>query len=98
MYGKVSELCLFGDKGFEKSAFPSLKLLEVLKGTAVYTPIEFVGLVLNICVLSNPIVAKAVVSEMEIIVDASCIASVDSQIHEMALDVKESFQIAVIHR
>ena len=60
--------------------------------------IELVGLVSNICVISNACVLQAKYPEARIIVDASLTASMDPVMHEKVLDVLEGFQVKVINR
>ena len=60
--------------------------------------IELVGLVSNICVVSNACVLQAKYPEARIIVDASLTASMDPGMHEKVLDVLEGFQVKVINR
>ena len=60
--------------------------------------IELVGLVSNICVISNACVLQAKYPEARIIVDAKLTASMDPVIHEKVLDVLAGFQVKVINR
>ena len=60
--------------------------------------IELVGLVSNICVVSNACVLQARYPEARIIVDAKLTASMDPLMHEKVLDVLEGFQVKVINR
>ncbi len=60
--------------------------------------IELVGLVSNICVVSNAAVLQAKYPEATIIVDASCTDSFDNNLHEKVLDVLAGFQVKVINR
>ena len=60
--------------------------------------IELVGLVSNICVVSNAVVLQSKYPEATIIVDASCTDSFDKALHEKVLDVLEGFQVKVINR
>ncbi len=60
--------------------------------------IELVGLVSNICVISNACVLQARYPEARIIVDAKLTASMDPVMHEKVLDVLEGFQVQVINR
>ena len=60
--------------------------------------IELVGLVSNICVISNACVLQAKYPEARIIVDAALTASMDPGMHEKVLDVLEGFQVKVINR
>ena len=60
--------------------------------------IELVGLVSNICVISNAVVLQSKYPEATIIVDASCTDSFDKSLHEKVLDVLSGFQVKVINR
>lgn len=60
--------------------------------------IELVGLVSNICVVSNAVVMQSRYPESTIIVDASCVDSFDKEMNEKVLDVLASFQVKVINR
>ncbi len=60
--------------------------------------IELVGLVSNICVVSNAAVLQAKYPQARIIVDAALTASFDPAMNEKVLDVMESFQVKVINR
>ena len=60
--------------------------------------IELVGLVSNICVVSNAVVLQSKYPEATIIVDASCTDSFDKSLHEKVLDVLSGFQVKVTGR
>ncbi len=60
--------------------------------------IELVGLVSNICVVSNCAVLQGKYPEATILVDASCTDSFDKELHAKVLDVMEGFQVRVINR
>ena len=60
--------------------------------------IELVGLVSNICVVSNAVVLQSRYPEATILVDAACTDSFDKDLHEKVLDVLASFQVRVINR
>jgi len=60
--------------------------------------IELVGVVTNICVISNAIVLKTMYPEVKIIVDAKACASPDRDLHDKALDILEGLHITVINR
>ena len=60
--------------------------------------IELVGLVSNICVVSNAVVLQSKYPEATIIVDATCTDSFDKALHEKVLDVLAGFQVKVINR
>ena len=60
--------------------------------------IELVGLVSNICVVSNAVVLQSKYPEATIIVDAACTDSFDKELHEKVLDVLAGFQVKVTGR
>ncbi len=60
--------------------------------------IELVGLVSNICVVSNAVVLQSRYPEATILVDARCTDSFDKGLHEKVLDVLEGFQVKVVNR
>lgn len=60
--------------------------------------IELVGLVSNICVVSNAVVLQSKYPEATITVDAACTDSFDKAMHQKVLDVMEGFQVKVINR
>ncbi len=60
--------------------------------------IELVGLVSNICVVSNAVVLQSKYPEATITVDAGCTDSFDKALHEKVLDVLAGFQVKVIGR
>ncbi|MCI1944430.1 cysteine hydrolase family protein [Clostridium luticellarii] len=97
LYGKIAKLCDESSRCFEKPTFGSIELAEFLKKNG-YDSVELVGVVSNICVISNAVLAKAALPEAEIIVDASCTASNDDSLNEKAFDVMEGMQIKVINR
>lgn len=93
LYGKIKNL-LDGKRCFEKNTFPSLELGKYLEGKD-YDAIELCGLVSNICVISNAVIAKAACPEAEIIVDSRLTASADDNLHQKALDVMKGLHITV---
>ena len=60
--------------------------------------IELVGLVSNICVVSNAVVLQSKYPEATILVDAQCTDSFDKGLHEKVLDVLAGFQVKVFNR
>ena len=60
--------------------------------------VELVGLVSNICVVSNAVVLQSKYPEATIIVDAACTDSFDKGLNEKVLDVLSGFQVKVINR
>ncbi len=97
LYGKLSEYRTSSAPCFEKPTFPSLELGNYLRKQG-YDLIEIVGIVSNICVLSNAVIAKAALPDAHIVVDASCTAGFDPVLHEKALDVMAGLHIEVTNR
>lgn len=96
LYGKTGESCTSDDKFFEKITFGSDRLYEYLKKTQ-YSKIVFAGVVTNICVISNVVLARTAQPETDICVDASCVASNDETLNDAALNVMKSLQVEIIN-
>ena len=96
LYGCVLELSE-GCRKFEKGTFGSDQLFFYLEESE-FDSIELVGLVSNMCVLVNAVLAKTALPEALIIVDAACTDSFSPQLHEETLDVLESIQVTVTNR
>ncbi len=94
LYGETGRHRRESDLCFEKTTFGSDELYEHLKRTP-YARIELVGVVSNICVLSNAVLAHTAQPETDLVVDRTCVASNDEQLQEAALCVMESMQIRV---
>jgi nicotinamidase-related amidase len=94
LFGQVGELLQETDQCFYKPAFGSGELFEYLKATP-FQSIELAGLVSNICVIANAILAKTAQPDTPIIVDPCCTASHDSKLHAAALEVMAGLQIKV---
>ncbi|MBZ3935903.1 cysteine hydrolase family protein [Methanimicrococcus blatticola] len=73
------------------------KMLDLLQkvGADIET-IEMVGLVTNMCVLSNVCVFQAAWPNAQIIVDGSLCASFDPVLHQKTLDILEGMQVKVV--
>lgn len=107
LYGRLPDMVRNDDHVFLKQTFGSSELFERLLeiqrtadeiGMQAFESIELVGLVSNICVISNAVIAKTACPEVPVIVDASCTASFDPILHEKCLDVMEGLQIQVVNR
>jgi nicotinamidase-related amidase len=96
LYGRVAGLKADEDKVFLKNTFGSGELFEYLKTADRYESIELVGLVSNICVIANGVLAKTAQPETTVIVDTACTASFDEKLHNAALDVMKGLQIEVV--
>lgn len=83
-----------GEKEFHKPTFGSADLFDYLRENA-YESIELVGLVSNICVLSNAILAKTAQPETPVSVPAELTASHDPVLHEAALKVLAGVQVHI---
>ena len=94
LFGQTAGQIQDGDRCFFKRSFGSDELYEYLKEVS-FEHIEIVGVVSNICVISNAILAKTAQPETPIIVDAACTASHDPSLHKAALEVMRGLQIKV---
>ncbi len=97
LHPDVEDVKRADERIFEKTTFPSLGLGNHLE-TRSFETIELVGLVSNICVLSNAVIAKAALPDARIVVDAAATASFDDDLHEKALDVLEGLHVQVTNR
>ena len=96
LYGTVAGAKGETDLVFSKPTFGSLELGDYLRQHKdEYESVEFVGVVTNICVVSNVVMAKAAMPEVPQMVDASLVAGFDEKLHEEALDVMESIHVRV---
>lgn len=59
--------------------------------------IELVGLVSNICVVSNAVVLQSRYPNAQIVVDAALTASFDPALHAAVLAVLKGLQVEVLH-
>ena len=93
---KVAEV-IRGSQIINKPTFGSTELADVIKKISEKEDIsiELVGLCTDICVVSNAMLLKAAMPEVEISVDASCCAGVTPEKHEAALETMRSCQIKV---
>ncbi|MGN1339434.1 MAG: cysteine hydrolase family protein [Oscillospiraceae bacterium] len=95
LYGRVAGAVLPEDVVIEKPAFGSLELADYLRRLSP-EEVELCGLVTDICVVSNAIIAKAALPESRILVDCAACATADPAAHENALAVMRGVQIDVI--
>ena len=90
---------LIEDEAFEKETFGSRCLAKILKSyhkkDEKIESITLIGLCTDICVISNAMVLKAFLPEVEIIVDAACCAGVTPESHKRALETMQVCQIKV---
>lgn len=95
LYGGIADAVLSEDVVIEKPAFGSLELADYLRRLSP-EEVELCGLVTDICVVSNAVIAKAALPESRIVVDSTACASADPSAHENALAVMRGVQIDVI--
>lgn len=82
----------------KKPTFGSLELAKKLKALEHHYGVEsitLVGVVTNMCVISNAVIAKAACPEAEIIIKKDLVDSFDKELHQKALDVMESMQMTI---
>lgn len=82
----------------KKTTFGSERLIQLLKDIAGAEPcrIEIGGVVTNMCVISNAVIAKAALPEADIVINSELCASFDEHLHNAALSVMASMQMTVI--
>ncbi|MGN1317948.1 MAG: cysteine hydrolase family protein [Lachnospirales bacterium] len=90
---------LGGAKIIDKETFGSLKLCEILKeeNKKEEIEIELIGLCTDICVVSNAILLKAYMPEINIKVDAKCCAGVTPESHRASLETMKMCQIEILN-
>lgn len=82
----------------KKPTFGSMKLADILMnriGADNIESITLVGVVTNMCVISNAVIAKAACPEAEIIIKKDLVDSFDKELHQKALDVMASMQMNI---
>lgn len=96
IYGKIKEI----SKNYpciEKETFASKELLHFIENKPfIYESIEICGLVSDICVISNAIIAKAASPKSKILVDKKATSSANLQMQEMVFKVMQNLHIEVI--
>ncbi len=82
----------------DKTTFASVELAGMLKAenNKEALEIELVGLCTDICVISNALILKALMPEVNIKVDSKCCAGVTPDSHKMALETMKMCQIDII--
>ena len=85
----------------QKPTFGSLGLINVINDLVESTDgesgvtLEFTGVVTNICVISNAVVAKATAPDANIIVNKGLCASNDPELEQKAYDILRNLHIEV---
>jgi len=102
LYGKVSDFANlentfhYEKEGFGISPKDMIKIANEI-GEDI-EEIEIVGIVTNMCVISNVVMFQSQYRNVDIVVDGSLCASFDDGLHEKALDVIEALQVKVMNR
>ena len=94
LYKSVAGYEKYAKKVYEKTTFGSLELARDVTDEN-YDEIILVGLVTNICILSNALLLKAALPEAEVIVLQDGVNSYDRDLHRKTLDVLRGTQIIV---
>lgn len=84
------------DKVFDKPTFGSVELAEYLREKTGLKEVVLVGLCTDICVISNAMLIKAYLPEVEVSVIERCCAGVTSDSHKNALEAMKMCQINVV--
>lgn len=99
LYGKTADTAREAEKKgavfLKKGQFGSLELADLLK-KGEFDEIEICGLVSNICVVSNALIAKAACPEARVVVDSNATSCFDPEANEAALNVMRSCQVEVV--
>lgn len=97
LYGQVGKNFKPEDKVFLKSTFGSGELFDFLRGSG-YNSVELVGVVTDICVISNAVLARTALPEADIIVDAACTSAADPEKLNAAFSVLKSIHTIILNR
>ena len=95
LFGKVADAVCEGDIVIKKPSFGSMELADLLKKCS-FDEVELCGLVTDICVISNAVIAKAALPESRIVVDGNACGTADPEAHKRALDSMRGVQIEVL--
>ena len=81
---------------FDKPSFGSVALAEYLQAQKELESVTLIGLCTDICVISNALLIKAFLPEVEISVIEKCCAGVTPQSHQNALEAMKMCQIKIV--
>lgn len=95
VFGKTASFLPKAERVFEKATFGSLELGNHLREKN-YDRVELAGLVSNICVISNAVIAKAALPFGEVAVCRGLTDSYDKDLHKKTLDVLLGMQIDLV--
>ncbi len=94
-YEIVEELADYADIIVNKETFGSIKLAEYCKKED-YKVISLLGVCTDICVISNALIIKAQMPNVQVNVYKDCCAGVTPELHQNALNVMKSCQINIL--
>ena len=94
LYGSVLEMSL-PHKVFEKETFGSSKLFDYLKENN-YSTVALCGVVTNICVISNAVIAKSALPNAEIVIYKDLVASNDEVMEEKAFEIMKNLHMNIV--
>ena len=83
---------------FEKGTFGSVDLAQYIVNQykqGNVESVELIGVCTDICVISNALLIKAYLPELQIYVDSACCAGVTTEKHNAAIETLKSCQIIV---
>lgn len=92
---KLASLRTDGMKVFDKPTFGSVELAAYLKENKELEQVTLIGLCTDICVISNALLIKANLPEVEVTVIEKCCAGVTPQSHKNALEAMKMCQIKI---
>lgn len=95
LYGKVAKAVNPEDTLIYKHSYGSLELGYLLREKG-YESVELCGLVTDICVLSNGVIARTALPESRIIVDSRACAGGDISAHKRGLETMRGLRIDII--
>lgn len=88
-----------GYDAFDKETFGSVDLAKYVSDKykeGKVKEVELVGVCTDICVISNAMLIKAFVPELDVKVDSKCCAGVTVESHENALNAMKACQIEIV--
>lgn len=94
IYGKTASYINKAKAIFEKPTFPSLELANYLRENP-YDEVYLVGLVTNICIISNAVMVKAALPNAKIVVLKDYVDTYDKEAGDIALKALSSLHIEV---
>lgn len=92
---KLASLRTDDMKVFDKPTFGSVELAAYLKENKELEQVTLIGLCTDICVISNALLIKANLPEVEVTVIEKCCAGVTPQSHKNALEAMKMCQIKI---